>query len=466
MRIKVQLLIESAGLKPTTVEITTIERKALDAGSLGLHMSEAKTLLQALQSSMVSAQVAEFLDEARICPECQARRSLKDHHEIVYRSVFGKLRLDSPRLYHCHACDGSRRSFSPLAERLPERSSPELQYLQSKFSALMSYGLTIGVLGEVLPLDNVLAVSSVRRQAKSTSSRLKRDQQDDHTQAICRFELPQPYIPQPSPVKAIGVDGGYVRLAGHASRHDGWFEVIVGKSQRDDGEGGCFAYVHRLEPDPSRRMEHFFTQEGIRRDQPVTFLSDGGDTVRQGQFGPGRFGEWILDWFHIAMRFQNLIQIAKGLPEGEDLPRREQIVRDLEGAKWHLWHGCWYRCINRLESLTFDAAAFDMCEAGRKLAAKLDECITYLERNRGFIVDYGDRYRHGEVIASSFVESAVNQVVSKRFCKKQQMSWSPVNADCLLQVRTAVLNEKLRSHFVRWYPSLAPANEEANKMAA
>ena len=166
------------------------------------------------------------------------------------------------------------------------------------------------------------------------------------------------------------------------------------------------------------------------------------------------------------MRFQNLVQIAKGLPQGEDLPTREAMIHELEHAKWHLWHGCAYRCIDRLESLTFDVAMFDASEAGKKLDSKLEECINYLDRNQGFIVDYGDRYRNGEVIASSFVESAVNQVVSKRFCKKQQMSWSPINADNLLQVRTAVLDERLRDHFERWYPSLAPANEDSKRMAA
>jgi hypothetical protein len=37
-----------------------------------------------------------------------------------------------------------------------------------------------------------------------------------------------------------------------------------------------------------------------------------------------------------------------------------------------------------------------------------------LESNQRFIVNYGDRYRHGEPITSSFVELAVNQVISKR----------------------------------------------------
>jgi len=64
----------------------------------------------------------------------------------------------------------------------------------------------------------------------------------------------------------------------------------------------------------------------------------------------------------------------------------------------------------------------------KKLDKKLREAIAYFSRNRRYMINYGDRHRHGDPIASSFVESAVNQVISKRFCKKQQMSWSPQNA--------------------------------------
>ena len=100
--------------------------------------------------------------------------------------------------------------------------------------------------------------------------------------------------------------------------HEARFEVMVGKSQREDTTGGCFAYVHCLEPDPSERMRQFLDHEGIQSQQPVTFLSDGGDTVRQAQFGARLHGEWVLDWFHIGMRFQHLEQLAKGLIDSEN----------------------------------------------------------------------------------------------------------------------------------------------------
>lgn len=49
------------------------------------------------------------------------------------------------------------------------------------------------------------------------------------------------------------------------------------------------------------------------------------------------------------------------------------------------------------------------------------------------------------------MESAVNQVISKRMVKKQQMRWTKHGAHPLLQVRTRVLNDDLAADFHRWY---------------
>ena len=60
----------------------------------------------------------------------------------------------------------------------------------------------------------------------------------------------------------------------------------------------------------------------------------------------------------------------------------------------------------------------------------------------------------GNGISTGFVESTVNQVISKRFCKKQQMQWTKRGAHLLLQTRVKVLNQELRAVFQRWYPDL------------
>jgi hypothetical protein len=70
--------------------------------------------------------------------------------------------------------------------------------------------------------------------------------------------------------------------------------------------------------------------------------------------------------------------------------------------------------------------------------------------NGGFIPNYGERYRQGERNSTGFVESTVNQVISKRSCKKQQMAWTQQGAHPLLQIRTWVLNGDWEATFREW----------------
>jgi hypothetical protein len=76
----------------------------------------------------------------------------------------------------------------------------------------------------------------------------------------------------------------------------------------------------------------------------------------------------------------------------------------------------------------------------RKLGKTLGEFATYISNNAGYIVNYGERFRAGERISTGFVESAVNQIVDKRFDKRQSMRWTPRGAHLLFQTRTRVLN--------------------------
>ena len=103
--------------------------------------------------------------------------------------------------------------------------------------------------------------------------------------------------------------------------------------------------------------------------------------------------------------------------------------------------------------MDLESAAFESKdENSQKVSKGVEDLHTYVERNREFVPNYGERYRNGEKIASGFVESAINQVVSKRMVKKQQMGWSQRGAHLLLQIRTRVLDEEWENTFRRWYP--------------
>ena len=96
---------------------------------------------------------------------------------------------------------------------------------------------------------------------------------------------------------------------------------------------------------------------------------------------------------------------------------------------------------------------FDGNERGdvKKLFKMVREFEKYIANNSGYIANYGERWRNGEAIATGFVESTVDRVITKRFVKKQQMRWTSKGAHLLLQVRLSVLNEDFRSKFQQWY---------------
>ena len=192
--------------------------------------------------------------------------------------------------------------------------------------------------------------------------------------------------------------------------------------------------------------------------QQITFLSDGGDTVRDLQMLMSPQAEHILDWFHVSMRLQVLNQMAKGLKaaakaqtvptpldgdEKDDPLDADKLEKNVGRLKWNLWHGNAHRALELIRDLEWDLEAFsEPSEKVRKMEKAVREFDSYIRANRQFIPNYGDRWRNKERISTGFVESTVNQVISKRMVKKQQMRWSKRGAHLLLQVRTRVLNDE------------------------
>jgi hypothetical protein len=201
--------------------------------------------------------------------------------------------------------------------------------------------------------------------------------------------------------------------------------------------------------------------QGMQPNQQVTFLTDGGADVRELPLYLNPQAEHLIDWFHITMRLTVMGQMAKGL---EDKVGAE-ASRQLERLKWFLWHGNVFRALQVVADLEIDLDVDDAGPGQRKLVKALAEFGGYIGANVGSIPNYGERHSSGEAISNAFVESAVNQVVSKRMVKKQQMRWSQRGAHLLLQVRTRVLNEDLARDFRRWYPAFMPASERQDVAA-
>ena len=125
----------------------------------------------------------------------------------------------------------------------------------------------------------------------------------------------------------------------------------------------------------------------------------------------------------------------------------------MESVKHLLWHGNTEEALERLGDMLVELGFIQArSNAAKKVADGLSEFETYICNNREFIPNFGERRRQGETISTAFVESTINQVVSRRFVKKQQMQWTLRGAHLLLQTRTRVLNEDLDDLLRRWYP--------------
>ncbi|MGH3687350.1 MAG: hypothetical protein ACRDSM_20335 [Pseudonocardiaceae bacterium] len=283
MKLSVQVIVhpdDDGEGSPVVREVFALDRDGVAPDTLGLRLAEAKDLLVAVQDTLVAHQVSTAVAAEVACPRCGRARRHKDHHTIVVRSLFGTLRLPSPRWWHCPCTAAPTRTFRPLAVLLPERTTPELRYLESKFAGLVSYGASAGLLAELLPLGRPLHPEVIRRQTHTIAQRLEDELGDEQTSFITGCPRDWAELPRPELPLVVGLDGGYVHSSTQRSRRDGWFEVIAGKVMPADGPAKCFGYVQTYDKKPKRRLFEILTSQGMQANQQVTFLTDGGGFFR------------------------------------------------------------------------------------------------------------------------------------------------------------------------------------------
>jgi hypothetical protein len=509
MEFHIRLVVVGDDGEEETIPITCLERGEANTATLGLTVAEGKAILRELQHVVLTRQVESHLQHQRPCPHCGRARSSKDGGSSSYRTPFGKVQLPNPRWHHCRCRQQPTKTFRPMASLLTEATSPELLFLETKWASLVSYGVTTKLLHEVLPVDDLLSAQSVRNHLHRVA---EREEEILGEEQLCPIQLRErDQLPLPDGPLTVGLDGGYVRGRSRGSGAQapsdarpsqplGWFEVIAGKSmlsfRRDDPEPAapsmkCFGLVQGYDRKPKRRLYETLLAQGLQANQQVTFLSDGGDTVRNLQWYLSPEAEHLLDWFHITMRLTVLNQCARGLEkvaktraapaprigeeddeEPEPLATPAELARLVESAKHYLWHGNVARALDRLDDLRDDLLGLEdeggpqIHKAAARMRKHVDELETYIQRNRTLIVNYGERWRNGETISTAFVESTVNQVISRRMVKRQQMQWTPRGAHLLLQVRTKVLNDDLETVFRRHYPGFRPPHDSGLPDAA
>jgi len=273
-------------------------------------------------------------------------------------------------------------------------------------------------------------------------------------------------VTTPCKEAVVGLDGGYVRARHRRPERN--FEIVAGKILAENGSATRFAFV-RQGGEGVRTAELALVSLGVNHDTSLTVLTDGDAGLRAIHHQLAPQAEHVLDWFHISMRFQNLKQVAKGIHGLTDGALRGHALDQLERAKWRC--GMVRQCGDLSAWCTSDSGPEPVPSSTsrhslRKLGYALLDVIRSLELNADSMPDYGQRYRSGSRISTGFAESAVNEIISKRMAKKQQMTWNRYTVQHFLDVRIQVLDGSLEDAFRYWHKGFRPTSDQCQEAAA
>jgi hypothetical protein len=137
--------------------------------------------------------------------------------------------------------------------------------------------------------------------------------------------------------------------------------------------------------------------------------------------------ECILDWFHIAQKFQ---QVKNALGEA--------FTTSLESAKWKLWHGHPQDALTKLALLRDN-----LTDEGHR--SKLTGLYEYLHLNQAYLVNDDARAQANKTYTSQVAESHIDTLINARHKRTKKMQWTREGAHHVLQIRALMASDEWES---------------------
>ena len=152
-------------------------------------------------------------------------------------------------------------------------------------------------------------------------------------------------------LSAVAVDSAWLRHCDPPrelgqGRH---VNVVAGRACFEDDQSRVCAYVHNQVSSAAERLDGFLRASGVDPNARVTILTDGAGEFEKAAKGCAQPTCRILDWFHIAMKFEAAETSVFGCNVIGSL-EREAVQREIRGAKWLAWHGKGTKAVARIEA--------------------------------------------------------------------------------------------------------------------
>lgn len=399
---------------------------------LGYNHQEQISILQEIQDAFLLSQ-SKLMFPA-VCPKCNSKVIKRGCSPSDFHSVYTDHKLQIPVVSCCNKDCSTGKTTTSVYSLFGSNMHPDLVKKQAELASEQSFLKAQDALvrenGRYRSINNQITI-------KKTTDKIGKILSDIHQEMPDLGEQPS------TDHLIVQVDGGYVKSHNKNSRA---FEALVSSIYRaeDHITGGVSKngirksgsilnkiYSASTVKDRCRTIKAMTVaaakKQGMTKKTRITGLSDGAsncwNTIKTLEKYCSSI-ECVLDWHHIKMKFDQLINQLEDPYAGE-----------AESLKWKIWHGKSQEAIDRLGQLYIELLGTDYAD-------KIHDLLKYLSNNINYLTHYQLRKDDRLPYTSSVIESTIETLVNTRHKKKHKAQWSREGAHNILQIRASRASNK------------------------
>ena len=376
-------------------------------------------LIKIIQDCVLLEKTSLLNKERKSCPECKQRLIKFGSQYSTIHDVLTDHKVQIGRL-KCKQC--GHEEPSTVRSLLNGTISGDLARIQATLGADYTYREG----------EKILELFSQKERQVNNHDRVKQvvhtignvvEHMNKEEQEIITTEKAAELI--------LNVDGGHIKTVEDKRSMEAMVSVVYRPEALKSNEKGTRNYLTSkncaasIKDDNQQQLISSTIiaalKQGLHKDTHVTALCDGAENcwnVAEALAPLSREMTYILDWFHISMKMDNI-------------SLKESLKPKFMRIKWHLWRGNVKAAITRLSQLVED-------KIDENCRTKINKFATYIENNKNRIINYRERKKAGLVFTSNLAESTVESLINQRCKGKQHMRWSREGLNPLLQLRAAV----------------------------
>lgn len=362
-------------------------------------------LVQVVQDNLLAEKVKLVNIEKQQCPHCTTKLHKFGTHTSCFHDVLTDHDVEIQRL-KCNSC--GYETPSTIRTLINDKLSGDLKKIQATLGASNSYRES----------EKIFELFSCKDRQINNHDRIKKTVESVGG-SLDRLNIEEKeMIFSPNATELVlNVDGGHIKTIEDQRSFEAMVSVVYRPESIETNKKGTRNHLISKNCAASIKNDNqaqiisstiiAALKQGISDKTHVTALSDGA----QNCWNVAKAIEplcgsitYILDWFHLAMKFENI-----------SLPK--QLKEDLMSIKWYLWRGDVDNAMIRFDeimNLTKEEKHYD----------RIQKLSQYVSNNKERIVDYSEREKEGLVFTSNLAESTVESLINQRCKGKQHMRWS------------------------------------------